>query len=150
MRPKNWFRLSLSSEVLNPEPSSRPRGSRVDQLLHAHNVALLDYAPLMKVTIDKNMQFALLPFREGKLAKEWNEVLARCQSIKAQSKPERKLELATDLATRLSKMAGRFPKDLLADLQPLVEQGDAARVQALVDAAHERPAKWLRAEHLGW
>jgi Tfp pilus assembly protein PilF len=111
---------------------------------------LLAYAPLLKKPIDKNTQILITQMADGTCAKEWANAAQRCARIKTKKTDEEKLALATELVGVLAKMKGRFPMELLADLQPAVEAADAARVQEIASAAGDRPMKWLLTQFLHW
>jgi hypothetical protein len=111
---------------------------------------LLEYGKVLKRNVDKATQLALAKIREGKATRDWAELLKRCEPIAKSVKDERKLALARELLEKLPTMEGRFPKELLADLQPAVEAGDAARVAELASGAAQRPKRWLTVEYLRW
>lgn len=111
---------------------------------------LLAYAPVLKKTIDKPTLAVLAEYKEGSGMREWNDVLHRCALIKARPKNPDKVQLASELVEALAKMKGRFPGELLAELKPAVDAGDAARVQALASTVQDRPMKWLLSEYLHW
>jgi tetratricopeptide (TPR) repeat protein len=111
---------------------------------------LMDFAKVLKKPIDKNTQVALAQARDDKAGKDWAEALRRCDKVVKTAKKEEKLAQAQELVQKLGAMDGRFPKDLLADLAPAVEQSDFARFVEVAAAAPERPRKWLVAEYLRW
>ncbi|HEV8111517.1 MAG TPA: hypothetical protein VGR31_01955, partial [Planctomycetota bacterium] len=111
---------------------------------------LLEYGKVLKRNVDKATQLALAKIREGKATRDWADLLKRCETIAKSVKDERKLALARELVEKLPTMEGRFPKELLADLQPAVEAGDAARVAELASGAVQRPKRWLTVEYLRW
>jgi tetratricopeptide (TPR) repeat protein len=111
---------------------------------------LLNYAPVMKHAIDKNTRMALQPTLDAKAAKDWNLALVAVERAKNHPKPEEKVKFTEELTARLEKLSGRFPRELLADVQPALANNDLAALQQLFTDAPQRPQKWLVGEYLRW
>jgi tetratricopeptide (TPR) repeat protein len=111
---------------------------------------LADMGKAMKKTLDRNGLAALAKTRDGKANKEWAEVLQRCERVVKFAKKEDKLAQAQDLVQRLGAMEGKFPKDLLADFSPALEQSDVPKMVEIASKAPERPRQWLLREYLRW
>jgi hypothetical protein len=111
---------------------------------------LLDYAPVMKKSIDKNTRFALQSTLDCKSTKDWATALTICERLKNHVKPADKTKIAQELMTKLPNLTGRFPRELASDLAPLVEQNDLAALQRLATDAPERPQQWVIHEYLRW
>jgi hypothetical protein len=109
----------------------------------------LNYAPVVKKTIDKNTRFALQTTLECKDTSDWTAALGQCEKIKNR-KADDKQKVAQEALTKLAAMKGRFPRELAADLAPIVEKNDVAALQQLVSEAPQRPQRWLVSEYLRW
>jgi hypothetical protein len=111
---------------------------------------LLAYAPVMKHAIDKNTRVSLQPTLDAKSVKDWALALTAVDRAKNHPKPEEKAKFTEELVARLGKLSGRFPRELLADVQPALANNDLATLQQLFIDAPQRPQKWLVNEYLRW
>jgi len=54
------------------------------------------------------------------------------------------------MLAKMEKLTGRFPRELTAELAPLVESNDLDALKKLVDEAPLRPQQWFMHEYLRW
>ncbi len=111
---------------------------------------VMKWAPLVEKPFDKNTQAALKAVRESKVAKDWQEALKLVDRVKAKAKPADKVTQAQECAAKLETMTGRFTRELLADLKPAIEAGDAAKLNEIATSAAQRPSRWLLTEYMRW
>jgi hypothetical protein len=52
--------------------------------------------------------------------------------------------------SKVEALAGRFARELSADLKTALAKEDAAEFERLLDDAPRRPALWLAREHFRW
>jgi hypothetical protein len=111
---------------------------------------LLNYAPVMKKTVEKNTRFALQATLDCKSTTDWATAVAQCERVKNRAKPDDKTKVAQEVLTKLGTLKGRFPREIAADMAPILEKNDLAALQQLVTEAPQRPQRWLVGQYLRW
>jgi Tfp pilus assembly protein PilF len=111
---------------------------------------VLDLAPLVKKPVDKNTRAALQPMLECKNVGQWNLALGYVEKIKTHPKPDEQSKIAHEMLAKMEKLTGRFPRELTAELAPVVESNDLEALKKLVDEAPLRPQRWFMHEYLRW
>jgi hypothetical protein len=97
---------------------------------------VMDLAPVMKKPIDKNTRMSLQPMLECKNTGQWNLALGYVEKVKMHPK--------------LGKLSGRFPRDLAAEVEPIVASNDLVALQKLLADAPQLPQQWFVHEYLRW
>jgi hypothetical protein len=109
---------------------------------------LMEWAPLFEVEIDRDLRKELKSFLAGRNLKDWTS----CTRAVARfaKKKGKELENVAGLLTDLEKLEGRFPRELVQEVQAAAEAGDAGALAELAASAELRPRDWLIREFFGW
>jgi len=108
--------------------------------------ALIAWAQVAGVTLDKRATAQLKPLVEGAQAKEWERALKLLET--AAPKLDKAPDATAELLAKLTTLKGPFAAELAADVREAT--GDSKRLAELLREAPRRPARWLIREHFRW
>lgn len=111
---------------------------------------LLEWAPELGREMDRKVLRDWKSHLEGRHARDWEDALRHMGRYRKQSEPGKETRPAEVMMMALRSLEGRFPEELVAELEPAVEAADWAAVERLLEAAPRRPLVWLVREHFGW
>lgn len=134
----DWGELleSSASKTAKPEPDAkggkRPAKGEADKGL------------------DKRARAALKPTLDSQHAQRWARIASDAPKWAGRLEGKKAAETATEVRAAVSQAPGRFPRELWAELGPLLDAGQHEAAAELLRAAPLRPAVWLAREYFHW
>jgi hypothetical protein len=100
--------------------------------------------------LDKRVRAALKPTLDSAHAQRWARIATDAPKWATRLSGKKAAEAATEVRAAVSQAPGRFPRELWAELGPLLDAQQHEAAAELLRAAPARPAVWLAREYFRW